>query len=67
VTGPTLMDLPIKNGVLICCIVRDGKVITPSGRDRMEKGDIVIVVTTHKNVNDITYILEDSYRKKVGK
>ena len=67
VTGQTLMDLPIKNGVLICCIVRDGKVITPSGRDRMEKGDIVIVVTTHKNVNDITYILEDSYRKKVGK
>ena len=67
VTGQTLIDLPIKNGVLICCIVRDGKVITPSGRDRMEKGDIVIVVTTHKNVNDITYILEDSYRKKVGK
>ena len=66
VTGKTLMELPIRQGILVCCIVRDGKVITPSGRDRMEKGDIVIVCTTHKNIHDITYILEESYRKKVG-
>ena len=66
VTGTTLMDLPIKKGVLICCIVRNDKVITPAGHDTMEKGDTVVVVTTHKNITDITYILEDSYRKKVG-
>ena len=55
--GVPLADLPLKKGLLLCCIVRGRKIITPGGRDTIEMGDIVIVVTTHKNLNDIQDIL----------
>ena len=51
--GIPLADLPMKSGLLLCCIVRGKQIITPGGRDTMEKGDIVIVVTVHKNLTDI--------------
>ncbi len=57
VTGQPLMDLQLKKNLLICCIIRDRRVITPGGRDTMEKGDMVIVVTTQVGLNDIREIL----------
>ena len=58
ITGVPLAALPLKKGLLLCCIVRNGQIITPGGRDTVEKGDIVVVVTVHKNLNDIRDILE---------
>ena len=51
------MELNLKPNLLICCINRNGKIITPTGRDSLQIGDTVIVVTTHKGLSDLTDIL----------
>ena len=45
VTDIPLRDLDTVRGLLVVSIVRDGKVIIPSGNDRILAGDTVIVVT----------------------
>lgn len=59
VVGVPLKDLKIKKNILVCCIVRDKKVITPSGQDEIQVGDTVIIVLTHQRIKDIVEILED--------
>ena len=54
------MNLNLKKNLLICTIIRNGKIITPSGKDCIMNGDTVIVVTTNKGLTDITDILERS-------
>lgn len=54
-----LMELKLKSDLLICCINRGGVIITPGGRDTLQIGDTVIVVTTHKGLRDLTDILKD--------
>ena len=51
------MELDLRSNLLICCINRNGKIITPTGRDSLQIGDTVIVVTTHKGLSDLTDIL----------
>lgn len=58
-TGIPLMELPLRSDLLICCIYRGGKIITPGGRDSLQVGDTVIVVTTHSGMKDLTDILKD--------
>jgi len=54
-----LIDLKTKPGLLIACIVRNGKIIYPNGTNRILPDDDVIVVTTkHKNFQDIDDIFE---------
>ena len=53
------MIADLKPNLLICCIVRGKKIITPSGKDTMELNDTVIVVTTNKGLQDISDILQD--------
>lgn len=57
VTGVTLTELKLKKNLLLCTIVRNGKFIVPSGRDCIQTGDTVIVVTTNKGLKDIADIL----------
>lgn len=59
VIGIPLLNLSLKKNLLICCIVRGKKIITPSGRDTIELGDTVIVVTTHKGLDDLSDILSE--------
>jgi len=59
VIGVPLFNLSLKSNLLVCCIVRGKKIITPSGRDTIELGDTVIVVTTNKGLDDITDILKE--------
>lgn len=54
--GVPLQDLNLRDDLLIGCITRNGKLITPRGGDTIEVGDSVIVVTTHSGIatlNDI--------------
>jgi len=44
--GRPLMELDIPRGVLICGIIRRDGVVVPSGRDRIEAGDGVILLST---------------------
>lgn len=62
VTNIPLIDLQLKNNLLICCIVRNNKVITPSGRDSIQVNDTVVVVTTHKGLRDISDIMKNPVR-----
>ncbi len=53
-----LKTLKTKDNCLIACILRNGEVIIPNGNDYITAGDNVVVVTTHKNFDDLTDILE---------
>ena len=57
ITGPKLMDMQIKKGVLIAGIVREGKLIIPGGQDNFQVGDTVIVITVCLGFHDIENIL----------
>ena len=56
-TGVELKDIPIIDNTLICSINRHGKIIRPGGRDFLERGDSVVIVTTNKNINSIKDIV----------
>ena len=49
-----LRALKIKSNCLVACIIRNDRVIIPDGGSYFMPGDNVIVVTTHKNFNDLT-------------
>lgn len=51
--GIPLQQLRLKDSLLIGCISRDGKIITPRGSDTIEVGDSVIVVTTHSGLQSL--------------
>lgn len=53
-----LRELKIKQNCLIGCIIRDSEVIIPDGNTCIKLGDNVIVVTTHKNFDDLTDIFD---------
>lgn len=52
-----LAELKTKNSLLLCSIVRRGKAILPTGQVSICAGDTVIVVTTHKGLDEIDDIL----------
>lgn len=58
VCGKPLMELPLLPNLLIGAINRGGKILTPAGRDTIEPGDTVIVVTTVTGLNDLDDILD---------
>lgn len=60
VTGKMLKDLKpkMKENILIACINRGGNILIPSGVDTIERGDTVMIVTTHSGFSDIRDILE---------
>ena len=58
VTQTPLMDLNLKDRLLVCCINRNGQIIIPRGQDYILPGDTVIVVTTQKGLRDISDILK---------
>ena len=57
VTGVPLKQLKLKNDILIATIVHKDKIVIPSGNDKIESGDTVILITkgNHQidNVKDI--------------
>lgn len=53
-----LKDLKIKQNCLIACIIRNNEVIIPDGNSFIQLNDNVVVVTTHKNFDDLTDIFE---------
>ena len=55
--GIPLEKLSFKDNLLIACINRSGQIITPRGKDTIEPGDTVIVVTTHSGLKDLKDIL----------
>lgn len=58
IAGVPIEKLSLKDNILIACINRNGNVIIPRGRDIIEPGDTVIVVTGRLGFTDIADILE---------
>lgn len=59
VAGIPLQNLHFRKNTLICCIYRNGKVILPSGQDKIMAGDSVLAVISGYRISDIKEILED--------
>lgn len=57
VTDIPLQELQLKPHILVCAINRKGKIIIPKGRDCIQKGDSVVIITTdcgaYKDIRDI--------------
>lgn len=53
-----LKELTIRENCLIACIIRKNEVIIPNGDSAIRLGDNVVVVTTHKNFDDLTDVFE---------
>lgn len=53
-----LKELKLKRNCLIACIIRQNDVIIPNGDSQIHLGDNVVVVTTHKNFDDLNDIFE---------
>ena len=57
ITGKRLMDLKLKKGLLVASITRAGKILTPTGQDTIEPGDIVVIITTSLGIRDLSDIV----------
>ena len=53
-----LRKLKTKKNCLIACIIRQNEVIIPDGNSEIRLGDHVVVVTTHKNFDDLNDVIE---------
>ena len=58
VLNKCLKDLKIKHNVLVAAIIRNGRLIIPSGMDFISQNDKVIVVTAGQILDDLNDILE---------
>lgn len=57
VTGIPLQNLTLKPNLLVAAIYRGGRIITPGGRDTIERGDSVMIVTTQTGIDSLVDIL----------
>lgn len=57
-TTKPLSQLKLKKGVLIAAIIRKGKTIFPTGEDRLEVGDQLLVTTLLPNITKIYDLIE---------
>lgn len=57
ILGIPLIDLDVLASTLVAYIVRDKKIIIPSGKDKILAGDRVVVVSTSENITDLDDII----------
>ena len=53
-----LRELNMKRDCLVACIIRQNEVIIQNGNSEIHLGDNVVVVTTHKNFDDLNDVIE---------
>jgi len=53
-----LRELNIKKNCLVACIIRGNQTIFPDGNSEIKLGDNVVIVTTHKNFDDLNDVFE---------
>lgn len=56
-TNIPFKDLKLKKDLLVSFINRNGDIIIPNGLDCIQRGDTVMIVTTHTGFNDLKDIL----------
>ncbi len=53
-----LKDLKLKKDILIAIIIRNSKIVYPTGNDVILPGDSIVIVTTRSGINEISDILQ---------
>lgn len=53
-----IKDLNIKKNTLICAVIRGRKAIIPSGNDKIEADDNVLIVTSGHRINNLSDIIK---------
>ncbi len=64
-----LMELPLRDDLLVSAIIRKGRVFNPRGNDCLMRDDTMIVVTSHKGIRELTDILRPgaALRSRLGR
>lgn len=62
VINTPIMNLPLKSNLLICSILRKNRVLIPSGQDKIQAGDKVVIVTKERRLNRLEDILDIAKR-----
>lgn len=57
IVGKPLMELNLKPNIIIACITKGNKVVIPNGQSVIEEGDLVVVVSVERGLNDLEDIL----------
>ncbi len=60
--GIPVEQLRIKENTLIACIIRGREIIIPRGKDEMQVGDSVVVVTTTLGLKDIQEVIQVNHQ-----
>lgn len=58
ITNVPLKDLSFIDNLIICSIIRNDNVITPTGNDEIKVGDIVLIATTNTGIDAIEGIIK---------
>jgi len=57
--GIPIKDMPLKTGILVGCIVRQGVIISPSGNTSIHPGDTVVIIAKDYRIDDLEDILQE--------
>ena len=55
--GIPLKDLVVRKGTLVAIIVRQGKIIIPFGKDHLEVGDHVVIISRDTGISDLNEVI----------
>ena len=58
VVDTPIMNIPLKSNLLICCILRKNRVLIPSGQDKIQAGDRIVIVSKERRLNRLEDILD---------
>lgn len=64
--GIPLEELSIKENTIVACIIRGRNIIIPRGKDQMQVGDSVVIVTTTLGLKDIRDVISVKSSKGVN-
>lgn len=59
IVGKTIVEISFPEGTLVNAIIRNDKLVTPTGNTVIEQGDFLYILSSRKNVKTIMRLLEE--------
>ncbi|MDU8929714.1 Trk system potassium transporter TrkA [Alisedimentitalea sp. MJ-SS2] len=60
VTGQQIRDIDFPEGALVGAVLKDGKVMKPTGTMRIEEGDVLVIFAMAKDVQEVERLMQVS-------
>ncbi|TNF18147.1 MAG: Trk system potassium transporter TrkA [Rhodobacteraceae bacterium] len=60
ISGQRIRDIDFPEGVLVGAVLQDGKVVRPTGRLRIEEGNVIVLFSMAKDVPEVERLLQVS-------